>query len=228
MAEEPVPISILSAQVQHGRGVKEASLPLMTLSVASQLLYFQRTLDLVADVPGDVVECGVGWGRSLLSWALLVQLEGKGREVWGFDSFEGFPDPSPHDHSPRGVKRGEWKTDRESVLKMLEASGLAPEFLRLSLRIVKGFFHESLPRYPRERIAVLHIDADLYQSYLDVLTQLYAKVVPGGVILFDEYLNPIEQEKFPGAQRAIDEFFQGREPILRDAIAGKYYAVKGS
>jgi O-methyltransferase len=185
-------------------------------------------LRMLENVPGDVVECGVGWGRSLLPLAILVRLEEKGRKVWGFDSFEGFPDPSPEDASPRNVQKGEWKTDMLSVLKMLRSSGLDTEFINSRFTLIKGFFKESLESYRGDSVALLHIDVDLYQSYLDVLERLYPQVAPGGVIMFDEYANTMEYLKFPGAKKAIDEYFKGKEPILRDPISGKYYTIKRS
>src|SRR3989338_1750422 len=62
-----------------------------------KLMYQKRLLELVHDLDGDIVECGVGWGCSLLYWALLAREEAKGRRIWGFDSFEGFPEPGPED-----------------------------------------------------------------------------------------------------------------------------------
>jgi len=71
----------------------------------------------------------------------------------------------------------------------------------------------------------LHIDVDLYQSYIDILENLYDLVSIGGVICFDEFLD--QQEKWPGAVRAIQEFFVGKgQEFTRDAFAKKYYIVK--
>ncbi len=210
---------------ERGSQVTKATLPLLTLDIASRLLYFERMLRAVSDVEGDVVECGVGWGRSLLDLSILVRLEERGRQVWGFDSFEGFPEPSPEDRSSRNVQKGEWKTEIESVIEMMKSSGLDGEFVDYRITLVKGFFDRSLAKYTGERIALLHVDVDLYQSYRDVLTAMYPKVASGGVVLFDEYLNTMDTEKFPGAHAAITEFFGSREPILRDR-SGRYYVRK--
>lgn len=80
---------------------------------------------------------------------------------------------------------------------------------------------------PGKGIALLHIDADLYQSYLEALNILYAKVQPGGVIVFDEYMDGITHVNFPGAKTAIDEFFADKPfNIQRDKHYGKYYIIK--
>ncbi|MHB8618291.1 MAG: TylF/MycF/NovP-related O-methyltransferase [Chloroflexota bacterium] len=219
-------VDIVPLPTQRGVDAKYSSLPHLTLAVASRLLYFQRMLELAADVPGDIVECGVGWGRSLLDLSILARLEERGRQLWGFDSFEGFPEPTQEDSSSRHVKRGEWRTDLRSVLEMLSASGLDSEFIHSRITLIKGFFKDSLPLYHGGPIALLHVDVDLYQSYTDVLTLLYPRVAPGGVVLFDEFLNTLELEKFPGARKAIQQYFQGKQDIKRDTISGKYYTVK--
>ena len=214
------------ARTQRGSQANESSLPPMTLNVAAHFLYFHGMMERIKTIDGDVVECGIGWGRSLALWAYLVRLEDKKRQLWGFDSFEGFPEPAAQDQSVRNTKKGEWKTSLESVMKMLNSSELDPLFVSYQITLVKGFFKDSLAKHTGKSIALLHVDADLYESYRDVLEQLYPKVAIGGAILFDEYMNTMEHEKFPGARKAIDEFFKGGTKIQRDALSGKYFVIK--
>jgi hypothetical protein len=176
---------------------------------------------------GDIVECGVGLGRSLIHLLSLMSLEERIRNLWAFDSFEGFPEPSPEDQSFRNPKKGEWNSNVESIEKMLVSGGFSVDFLRQRLIFVKGFFNETLPQYKGGPIALLHADADLYASYRDIFDNLYDRVVSGGVIILDEYLNTWEHAKFPGAKKAIDEFFQDKEKIRRDPLYGKFYVIKG-
>ncbi|MCP4536819.1 MAG: hypothetical protein GY832_06705 [Chloroflexi bacterium] len=203
-------------------------IPQMCYPLMTRFLYFKRLFDLVEDIKGDVVECGVGQGHSLLQFAFLVKEEMKGRKLWGFDSFEGFPEPSKEDKSPRNPKKGEWgDTSVHGVLSLLGDAGLDSQFTLSQVTLVSGFFGDSLDKYRGSGIALLHIDVDLYQSYLTVLEQLYSKVVPGGIILFDEYLETLEQVCFPGAQKAIDEFFGEKTSLIhRDRISGKYYMIR--
>ena len=175
---------------------------------------------------GDIVECGVGWGRSLLYLLCLAQIDPSVRKVWAFDSFEGFPEPSPEDRSERNPQKGEWKSDVDSILGMIKEAGVSDAFVQSQLTVKKGFFDTSLKYYTGSRIALLHIDVDLYQSYLDVLNQLFSKVISGGVIVFDEYMSESDLKKFPGAKKAIDEFFKGRGEIQKDSLYGKYYFIK--
>jgi hypothetical protein len=203
-------------------------LPPASLHNASRLLYQQRLLAQVEGVDGDVVECGVGRGTTLLFWSVLSFLEGRDRNVWGFDSFRGFPPPTREDESPRRAYEGEWSGQSvESVYEVLLASGLAAEWVRAHVTLVPGFFEDTLERYTGDRIALLYIDADLYRSYRVVLDTLYPKVADGGIVALDEYMGTWEHYHFPGARRAVDEFLAERGAELRrDQRFGKYYLVK--
>ena len=73
----------------------------------------------------------------------------------------------------------------------------------------------------------IHIDLDLYEGYRDTLEHLYKHVVPGGVVLFDEYIDAISTEKWPGPKRAIREFLGDEvDRIQRDPVIDKYYLEK--
>jgi hypothetical protein len=84
-------------------------------------------------------------------------------------------------------------------------------------------FDATLPKY-EGRIALLHLDCDLYESYKTALTHLYEKVAPGGVVMFDEY----DDSRWPGAKIAIDEFFadKAEKPRPHGKCTWKYYVQK--
>lgn len=202
-------------------------LPTFTTVEVGRLMFFKRLLDLVNDVEGDIVECGVGRGRSLLYMALLCQEGEKGRQIRGFDSFEGLPQPSEEDTSPLDPQKGQYPADIAGVRALFEEAQLDDLYMRSKVTLVNGFFNESLHKYAGQGIAPLHIDADLYQSYRDSLNILYEQVQPGGVIAFDEYMDGITHVNYPGAKTAIDEFFANRPfDLRRDKHYGKYYIIK--
>ena len=90
-----------------------------------------------------------------------------------------------------------------------------------------GRVEQTLADYAGGPIALLHIDLDLYDGYKATLGTLYDKVVPGGLVLFDEYLDPRSVDKWPGPKRAITEFFGDDVAKIRhDPVYGKYYWVK--
>lgn len=194
-------------------------------------IYFERMFDRVRNVGGDVVECGVGKMRSFRMLAALTHAEGR-RHIWGFDSFEGFPETRAEDESVKDMRKGQWKyLDGERDVKMgLFVMGFKWPWINDCVHIVKGFFSDTMPGNDVRKIALLHLDVDLYDSYTDCLTHLFPKVSKGGVVMFDEYASrPDEGDavKFPGAKLAIDAFFKDT-PYRpeRDSASGKYFLVK--
>jgi hypothetical protein len=187
-------------------------------------LYVSRLYPLIQNVPGDIVECGVGKGRTFLYLSYLSFQEGKNRRVWGFDSFEGFPEPSPEDASKRNPKKGEWAgVSPADITAILRTGGLRSEWINEYTKLVSGFFNTSLSQYNKKPIAFLHVDVDLYDSYLDVLNTLYPYVSKGGVVLFDEY----GDAQWPGAKKAVDEFLKKYpHDLMQEIIGGKFYFIK--
>jgi len=195
-------------------------------------IYFLRMFERIAHVEGDIVECGVGKMRSFKILASLLLSEGTQRRLWGFDSFEGFPETRAEDESPKDMRKGQWKylDGEEQVKLILFICGFKRAWIDEHVHIVKGFFSDSLPGNQVGTIALLHLDVDLYDSYTDCLTHLFPKVAKGGVVLFDEYAGrPDEGDavKFPGAKLAIDAYFKDTPyRPQRDSASGKYFLVK--
>ena len=109
------------------------------------------------------------------------------------------------------------------MLRVLRDGRVPDDKIRERVRLFKGLFDQTLPLY-QGKIALLHLDCDLYESYMVALKNLYAKVVPGGIIMFDEY----DDARWPGARKAIDEFFADKpeKPMPHSKCAWKYYLVK--
>ena len=210
----------------------------------NQFLYMAGLYDTIRHLDGDVVECGLGEGNTFAMLAYLIgsELRPSPRTLWGFDSFEGWPEPATWDASPRNPQKGEWKVSEEMVTRRFEESGIFKAFPNLDLRIIKGFVGQTLPgSFPRGNpIGFLHLDLDLYEGYRDALENLFPHVVPGGIVAFDEYRefhpelpdyvvdgHPVA--KWPGCDRAVDEYFKGSGEVLRyHPPTQKYYLVKGS
>lgn len=194
------------------------TLPLDTRAMRNYPHYWEL-FKRIQDLPGDVVECGVGKGRTFLYLVNLARREGKKRNVWGFDSFEGFPEPSLLDTSSRNPKKGDWnETSVDDIKEILKSAAVMGD----NVHLIKGFFPRNFNQYSKEPIAFLHLDVDLYQSYKDCLEYFAPFVVEGGIILFDEY----KSSKWPGATRAIDEFVTKNGYEIKHLFAEKYYLIK--
>ncbi len=196
----------------------------MNIRQMRNFLYYSNLFSRLTAVNGAIVECGVGKGRTFLYFSFLALQEKKHRKLWGFDSFEGFPEPVKEDTSIREPKKGEWSgVSSGDIVETLQTAGIPKEFILEQVKFVKGFFDQSLVNYSGDPIALLHVDVDLYESYKDVLTKLYPFVVSGGIVLFDEY----NTKEWPGATQAIQEYFKDQaQNISFDAGSGKYYFVK--
>jgi len=214
----------------------------LNLDNIADVIYWYEFFQMVRHVPGDIVECGVGRGRSLIALTALNTLlerdEGGRRLIFAYDSFSGFPEPTKEDCSPRNPKAGDWGISpsgkyryTSQFLKLVLANaGMATDVLEhagFKLTVCAGFFSESLPTHPRRQIALLHLDGDLYQSYKSCLDNLYLLVSPAGVIVFDDFLfQESTDENFPGARRAVKEFLGSAYADLRCSRRGNTYFVK--
>jgi hypothetical protein len=198
-------------------------LPRIDRGGLERCLYFLSQLEKIRGVEGDIVECGVSIGHGALRFLLLSQYLGVERTYYGFDSFEGFPDPAAEDETTPITGKEFWATPPQTVLRVLRDGAVPERIIRDRVRLVKGFFDKTLSSY-EGRIALLHLDADLYESYKVPLATLYDKVEKGGIIMFDEYADP----RFLGARKAIDEFFADKPEVVvpHTKCTWKYYAVK--
>ncbi len=163
------------------------------------------------------MECGVGRGRSLI---ILLALEEffanlksrEKREIYGLDSFAGFPEPSSYDFSDRNPKKGEWSSSPSGKYKytseFLNEVFLESEVNFDNLHIVGGFFEESLGLISDAPISLLHLDGDLYESYKSPLLKLGMRIQVGGLVILDDFLanKTTEGDSFPGARLAVEEF----------------------
>lgn len=157
---------------------------------------------LSENVPGDLVETGV-WrgGASILMKAVLAALEEHERKVWVVDSFQGLPRPDPTRFpADAGPALSDFNAYLGVSLDEVKANFARYGLLNEQVRFIEGWFSESLPNAPIERIAVLRADGDLYESTMDILDNLYGKVSPGGFIIIDDY------GALQSCRSAVDDF----------------------
>jgi hypothetical protein len=140
------------------------------------------------NIPGDFLEAGV-WrgGACIFLRAILQAYQIKDRTVWAADSFAGLPPPNPalypHDAGLNLHQFPQLAVSLDKVKFYFSRYGLLDD----QVRFLPGWFRDTLPRAPITRLALLRIDADLYESTMDVLKHLYFKVVPGGFVIIDDY-----------------------------------------
>jgi hypothetical protein len=168
---------------------------------------------------GDFVECGVWRGGSSMAAALtLLALGDTTRTLWLFDTFEGMTAPVDLDYSivtqESATRKYETvKTDEGSSwcyasLAEVQANFGTTGYPFDRLRFIKGPVEQTLaePANLPEQIAVLRLDTDWYESTRVELETLFDRVVPGGVLIIDDYGH------WAGARKAVDEFL-ARQPV---------------
>lgn len=198
---------------------------------------FNKTVEL----PGSIVELGVFKGASFMTFLKLADILCAGdtlKKVIGFDTFEGFVDINTKKDGPENVQRDLIKGgfDASAFIDILEgcieleqADSFIPRFKRAEL--VKGDVCETVPEYveknPGLRISLLHLDLDVYEPTKIALEYLYPLVVPGGIVLLDEY----GMNGFPGESAAFDEYFGNNRPKLKKfpyiSTPGGYFTKPG-
>ena len=179
----------------------------------SNALFLNRQLDQCLRLDGDVAECGVFRGASLLRLACTLRQANSDKSLIGFDSFGGFPAGSVEDvdvPAKRILSRVASKFRHvEHVPARIRNHCRMFNFKNVEL--VPGYFDETLKEVRNRKFCFVHLDVDLYQSYRTCLEVLYPQVVPGGMIVFDEY----NEATWPGATKAIDEFFAKKSESLQ-------------
>jgi hypothetical protein len=153
-------------------------------------------------VEGLVLEFGVYRGKTLAAIA-----RGDPRTAHGFDSFAGLPEDWTHFQ-----KKGRFALE-----------GGVPKFAETNIELHAGWFADTLPGFLASHpgpARFVHIDSDLYSSAVTVLEGLAARIVPGTIILFDEYIN------YPGWEQ--DEFRAFQEFAARHRVRYEYLGFASS
>ena len=164
-------------------------------NVFNKLYYKFKLYDMTKHLVGDIVECGVFKGTGLMTWLKILQLNEANsiRKVIGFDFF-----------NPGFVENLEDEIDRvtmEQVFTRTESGDFTQAGIHK--KIVNAGFDESrfelvpgdisitsteyAKSRPGFRISLLYLDLDLDRPTYDTLVNLWDRVVPGGVVVFDEY-----------------------------------------
>ena len=156
----------------------------------------------VAELPGDIIECGAYRGGTSILLALLARAWGVRKTVYMLDSFQGLPRPQP------GVdkfhKAGWLQSDVRLVQQVVASLGL-----RDAVVVVPGWFADTLPTLVDKRYCLAHVDGDLYASTQTCLQHLQPRMTPGGAVILDDYHDSGE-----GVRRAVDEHLRVTREVL--------------
>jgi hypothetical protein len=186
----------------------------------TRFLAHYELFKMAQELPGSIVELGVSRGVSFFTFHKLLEIfspTDTSKKVYGFDSFEGLTDFNDKDGASfadlvNDKKTGGWsaKSVEGEIFELCELANRDNILARERSRLIKGRVQETLDSFleqtPGLRISLLHFDLDLYEPTHFALTRLWDLVVPGGVIVFDEYALP----PWGGEAAAFDRFCEER------------------
>ncbi len=153
------------------------------------------------DIPGDILEAGVWRGGATIFVRAMLRAYGvTDRTVWVADSFEGLPVPANETDGADFSGIPVLKVSIDQVRANFEKFGLLDD----QVVFLQGWFADTLPKAPIDRLAVLRLDGDLYSSTMDTLQSLYDKVSPGGFVIVDDY------HSWDSCRRAVTDFLEER------------------
>jgi O-methyltransferase len=151
------------------------------------------------NVDGDCLEAGVWQGGACIFLNALNKIYSNSkRKIWVADSFEGLP-PSTHKED----LKYNWDFDVLKVsLEKVKSNFSKYKLLDNNVKFLKGWFKNTLPNVEFDKLALLRVDGDMYESTMDVLTNLYSKVEPGGYVVVDDYFG------IESCERAVNDFIE--------------------
>lgn len=172
---------------------------------------------------GAIIECGVWRGGSAMIAALTLQRLGDFRDIFLFDTYEGMPQPTVEDVRPGSGRpafdkwqelqretHNEWcYASFEEVRSNMLRTGYPAE----KIHFIKGKVEDTLPHPFVSDIALLRLDTDFYVSTLHELRALFPALMPGGVLIIDDYGH------WAGSKQAVDEYFDAHQvPMLLNRL----------
>lgn len=182
----------------------------------TRFLAYYELFRMVRDTPGWIVEVGIYRGFSFFTLGKLLEIFAMGdktRKVLGFDNFAGFTELDEKDGAEDeavtrhagGTNPSDFRDEFVRLLDLANRDCFAPWVPRMLL--VEGDARTTIPAYCEEnpglRISLLHVDVDIYQPVRVALEQLYPRVVPGGIVVLDEYAHL----DWPGESQALQDVF---------------------
>lgn len=154
------------------------------------------------NIPGDLIETGVWRGGSVIFMRALLKVAGiTDKKVWVADSFEGLPKPDADKYE---ADKGDDHYTHSDILAIsledvkynFEKYGLLDD----QVKFLKGWFKDTLPTAPIEKLSVLRLDGDMYESTINALDNLYPKLSVGGYCIVDDY------GAVPACKKAITDY----------------------
>ncbi len=186
-----------------------------TMTSVERMYTLYKAIQYVSDIkiPGDIVECGV-WkgGSSMVSAYALLGKGDKKRKIYLYDTFKGMSEPTDKDlmagndypaqkvwDKYQGDGHSKWcYIPKEEVKKNMLSTGYPKE----NLVFVEGIVEDTLPKMAPDKIVLLRLDTDWYESTYHELIHLFPRLSKGGLLVLDDYGH------WKGVREAVDKHFK--------------------
>lgn len=173
------------------------------------------------NIEGDLIETGVWRGGATIFMRALLKAHGEdAKKVWVADSFEGLPKPDaekyPEDAGDDLYTVEQLRISMEDVQSNFQKFNLLDD----QVGFLKGWFKDTLPSAPFDKLSLIRLDGDMYESTMDGLVNLYPKLSKGGYIIIDDY------GAIPACAKAVTDYREKHnisEPIREIDWSGRYW-----
>lgn len=186
-----------------------------TMTSPERIVNLVRAVEFIhqAKIEGDFVECGVWRGGSSMASALtLNHLKDQHRHLYLYDTYDGMSEPTEEDISRDGEKaesqlKNSSKNDARSVwcysaLEEVRSNMASTGYPLENIHFVEGKVEDTIPQTIPEKIAILRLDTDWYESTRHELEHLFPRLEKGGIIIIDDYGH------WEGCRKAVDEYIK--------------------
>ncbi|WP_043973990.1 MULTISPECIES: TylF/MycF/NovP-related O-methyltransferase [Acinetobacter] len=190
-----------------------------TMTSIPRMLSLKNSVQYIVKnkIPGDIVECGVWRGGSMMLIALqLIELNDTSRNLYLYDTFEGMSQPTDNDLSIYGdnaktllnkhnIEENIWcYASLDEVKENIKKIGYPMD----KVHFIKGKVEDTLSTKTHDSIALLRLDTDWYESTILELQKLFPRLVEKGILIVDDYGH------WKGARQAVDEYFQNNQTYI--------------
>ena len=197
-----------------------------TLTSARRIKALINSVHYIVDnkIEGSIVECGVWKGGSIMAVAkTLMSLNNFDRELYLFDTFEGITDPTDFDISVKNekgsevIQKAKEKNDKLTLsivpLDQVKKAVFSTGYPKENFHFIKGKVEDTLQKQAPQKISLLRLDTDWYESTKNELIYLFPRLAKGGVLIIDDY------GFWTGSKKAVDEYFKEKNiPFLINRI----------
>jgi O-methyltransferase len=169
------------------------------------------------NIQGDFVECGVWKGGNLILYEILNQKYNLNKKVFGFDTFEGMPLPGEYDYKYNNVSaidlyNKKVKIENNWCKSSLDEvkTNILTECSNANVNLIKGKVENTLlvEKNIPDKISILRLDTDFYESTKIELEVLFPKLEKNGILIIDDY------GTYKGARKAVDEYFKKKAFLI--------------